>query len=236
MNKQENEPVDKKSLCSTGKNGYDWRRLFLERTTSALLEDDHDPIEPTKVLQVKRRLFAYDALMNDATLNMLVGRLAPWIMPLRDFRILDIGCGFGRHAPFFSMFDCLEYVGIDVTPDRIAYAKRRYQGARVSFEIADAQTYRPAAPFDVVWCCTVLQHLPTPAKKRVVDTIKIALKPEGFGLLLEGRVLQTEDIEEHYKSKKCAAMMIPIEEARLREWFMPWVLIRDGVLFRIVPP
>jgi SAM-dependent methyltransferase len=219
-------------LCETGKDGYDWRASFIERTADALqeAETDHAPLTPLADLKRNKRLWAKDALMNDATWYMLQ-RMADWLMPLRDFRVLDIGCGYGRHAPFFSLFDCAAYVGIDMTPARIAYAKERYGGARISFEVADARYYYTDEKFDVVWCCTVIQHLPTSAKRQVVETIKAALAPGGLGLLLEGRVLKTGSAEEHYRSDKCALHMIPVEESVLREWALPYELLRTGRWF-----
>jgi SAM-dependent methyltransferase len=220
--------TDTPSICETGKDDYDWRRLFLDRTAETLRceQTDNAPLGPLKDMKRAKRKWPYEALMTDAMWPTVLG-LADVLMPLRRFRVLDIGCGYGRYAPVFSMFDCAQYVGIDATPGRIAYANERYAGARISFAEADARSFRADDKFDVVWCCTVIQHLPTGAKKAIIETIKEVLAPGGFAMLREGKVLTEGSADEAYRSPSCAPHMIPVEESVLRKWAHPCAITHE---------
>src|SRR5688500_421072 len=57
-------------------------------------------------------------------------------------RVLDVGCGPGTNAQFFADGG---YLGVDVNPDYIADARRRFPGKR--FEIADV-THEPLVADD----------------------------------------------------------------------------------------
>lgn len=90
-------------------------------------------------------------------------------------RVLDVGCGPGTNSACFTEQD---YLGIDVNPDYIEYARRRY-GRR--FEVADATQFRPEqdAPFDFVLLNSLLHHLPTDAVRRMLDALRVAVAPDG---------------------------------------------------------
>ena len=45
-------------------------------------------------------------------------------------RVLDVGCGPGTNA---ARFEAAEYVGLDINPGYVAFARRKYRG---SFEVA----------------------------------------------------------------------------------------------------
>ena len=82
---------------------------------------------------------------------------------LRGRRILDVGCGFGRHGLIASNHGA-EVVGIDLSGGvEIAY---RHFGRRPNCHVVQGNVYeRPLrdAGFDVVWSFGVLHHLPDPA-------------------------------------------------------------------------
>lgn len=63
-------------------------------------------------------------------------------------RILDLGCGQGRHAILLSK-DGYEVVGIDFSKDNIEKAKL-ISSNNLKFSLGDARTYKESSPFDVV--------------------------------------------------------------------------------------
>jgi SAM-dependent methyltransferase len=82
---------------------------------------------------------------------------------LRGRRILDVGCGFGRHG--FVASDCgAEVVGIDLSGGvEVAY---EHFGRRPNCHVVQGNAYeRPLRDglFDVVWSFGVLHHMPDPA-------------------------------------------------------------------------
>jgi SAM-dependent methyltransferase len=89
--------------------------------------------------------------------------MAGYLSEVGPDRILDVGCGEGllargiRHLPFRS------YVGIDFSPAAIAAARATLaQDSRLTFLIADAESYRPEAEFDAVVFSECLNYLSDP--------------------------------------------------------------------------
>ncbi len=82
---------------------------------------------------------------------------------LRGRRVLDVGCGFGRHMLVASEHGA-EVVGIDLSGGvEIAY---RNTAGRPNCHVVQANIYdRPLRNecFDVVWSFGVLHHMPDPA-------------------------------------------------------------------------
>jgi SAM-dependent methyltransferase len=68
---------------------------------------------------------------------------------------LDFGCGTGLFAPAFQAAG-LRYVGYDIDPRLVGYARRLYGGARfVSIE----EELRAAAPFDLIVANCSFHHI-----------------------------------------------------------------------------
>ena len=74
--------------------------------------------------------------------------------PTKTGRVLDIGCGPGTNA---SLFPADTYVGIDLNPSYIRYARRKFPGR---FEIWDVTKPGPnLGRFDTVLINSVFHHL-----------------------------------------------------------------------------
>ncbi len=71
-------------------------------------------------------------------------------------RILDLGCGAGG----FSTIVPGPYVGLDLNPDYIAFARRRFGGARRRFEVRMLADLDGRESFDRAIMASVLHHLP----------------------------------------------------------------------------
>ena len=106
---------------------------------------------------------------------------------LRDEdRILDLGCGEGRHAITAYMLKNVESVGIDLSLDDLQTTKQRFgefadpDNTNKSLVISVANGYQlPFADhsFDKVICSEVLEHIPD--YKAVLAEIERVLKPGG---------------------------------------------------------
>lgn len=96
------------------------------------------------------------------------------LAPQPGERILDIGCGTG-HLTAQIAASGAEVVGIDRSPEMIAEARAHYHALR--FEIADAQRFTCAVPYDAVFSNAALHWMKN--AEGVAASIENALKPGG---------------------------------------------------------
>lgn len=76
------------------------------------------------------------------------------LFPLEEgARILDLGCGTGRHAIELAARG-FAVTGVDFSPRMLEVARRNAadRGVRVEWVLADARAYRGEHPFDLVIC------------------------------------------------------------------------------------
>ena len=149
-----------RSLAGRAKRGFPLRLLrplfpfaLWRRGLRRLLEVDTDvrraldlgAIDYDGGIHVKHRLMRYH--------DFFVDRVRP------GERVLDVGCHKGELA-----FDLAEragatVVGIDRSRWALDQARARFAHQRLSFVEADALSYEPDEPFDVVVLSNVLEHL-----------------------------------------------------------------------------
>ena len=96
-------------------------------------------------------------------------------------RALDCGCGTGEFA---NLFDPARYLGVDIHPGYIAFARRGKPRHR--FEVADLTNW-PGGPsgFDLVLVNGVLHHLGDAEARALLETAVRALAPAGTLLVIE---------------------------------------------------
>jgi len=102
-------------------------------------------------------------------------------------RVLDLGCGEGRHVHGLYMLGGLHIVGVDLDASSLEKAEaglatlpvaKPGDGGSVEFEIGDATALRfEDATFDAVICSEVLEHLPD--YDAALLEIRRVLKPAG---------------------------------------------------------
>jgi SAM-dependent methyltransferase len=92
---------------------------------------------------------------------------------------LDVGCGTGALAEtILALAAPSEVVGIDPSPEYVAFARDRVNEARVGFEVGDAQALQQAsASFDAVVCGLVLNFVEEPDK--AVSEMARVVRPGG---------------------------------------------------------
>jgi ubiquinone/menaquinone biosynthesis C-methylase UbiE len=114
-------------------------------------------------------------------------RRDPWLFDLFDWiaegRVLEIGCGLGADLEQISRRGA-EVVGIDLTPECVALAERRFElrGLHGEFVRGDAEALPfDDASFDGVYSVGVLHHVPDVA--RAVGEIRRVVRPGGRALV-----------------------------------------------------
>lgn len=74
--------------------------------------------------------------------------------------VLDLGCGYGAVAHSIATYSDSQVLGIDFDPLQIAFAKERFQHARLRFMVGNVFTDIPEREsFDVIILSSVLEHL-----------------------------------------------------------------------------
>ena len=94
--------------------------------------------------------------------------------------VLDIGCGTGTQAPLFSKS---KYLGFDIDPGSIVYAKRLHSG--YYFIVKDATDFRLNRKFDFILVVGVLHHLNDKEMAKSLSNMKRHLKTNGELLIIE---------------------------------------------------
>ncbi len=102
--------------------------------------------------------------------------------PVRGARVLDMGCGRGRHVRCFALAGA-RVTGIDLSPESIEEARRLVPEA--DLRVHDMRDPLAEAEFDLVVCLfTSLGYSPRREDdQQAVDAAAIALKPNGLFVL-----------------------------------------------------
>lgn len=97
--------------------------------------------------------------------------------------VLDVGCGFGLFALYFAATRPHVIIrGFDVSERRIAMAKRasaRLGIRNVSFEVADARTFRVDREVSAAYMLDLIHHIDPASAAALVRSIAASLEPGG---------------------------------------------------------
>jgi SAM-dependent methyltransferase len=103
-------------------------------------------------------------------------------------KILDFGCGIGTSIPFLAeAFSPMEIVGVDVSEEMLAEARRRVDLTHVRLQ-SMAQP-RQDGEFDLVYCNGVFHHIKPEHRAEACERIFDSLRPAGYFALWENNPL-----------------------------------------------
>lgn len=95
------------------------------------------------------------------------------IAPLEGKKILDVGCGLGHFYPFLvKRFGTVDYTGIDIVPETVAYAKSKYPNAR--FIVHDITKTPLNELFDYVLMSVVFNNIVCETSMFLEEMVKAA--------------------------------------------------------------
>lgn len=136
-------------------------------------------------------------------------------------RVLDVGCGPGTNTRHFAHCD---YLGIDINPRYIEYARARHQRR---FVTADATTYTvPAGErFDFVLVNSFLHHVDTPSARRILEHLRSLLTENGYLHVLDLVLPERPSVGRLLARCDRGDFPRPMEQWHelLEEWFEPVV-------------
>ncbi len=130
------------------------------------------PVTPALTLAagLKGALFHYGRLLGNGNRGLPVIRTALAATP--DERVLDFGCGCGG----FSKAVPGDYLGIDLDPDYIAFARWRWGSPRRQFATLRLEELDPREPFDKAIMVNCLHHLSDAAANDVLGRLAVLVR------------------------------------------------------------
>lgn len=149
-----------------------------------------DPLRNARL----RALLDHPAIFNLSQLVISDGQRATkrwaraWIGARAGDRLLDVCCGTGEFAPVLAPPGlALDYLGVDLNAQYIAYARQRYgEGPGRRFAAADATQLRFApGSFDRALFVNSLHHFPDALAAGILREVARVLRPGGRLVLID---------------------------------------------------
>jgi len=97
---------------------------------------------------------------------------------LNGNKVLDVGCGPGRDAKYFSEHN-LDVTGIDLTSKFIEMASQNAPNAKI-IQMDMRYLDFPYSTFDGIWACASFLHLPKYDAENTLRRFRRVLKPNGL--------------------------------------------------------
>lgn len=116
-----------------------------------------------------------------------VARHASWAGLGPGMRVADLGCGSGAATSVLGEVAGPggQVLGVDISEQRVAYARERYGGPRAAFEVGDIrQPLERFGTFDFVWIRFVLEYYLRGAFEIVENAMRV-LRPGGVLCLID---------------------------------------------------
>jgi SAM-dependent methyltransferase len=141
-----------------------------------LNRQDLERISAGTLADYARRAPQYREGTKDHDVSQNIAELLRHLEGAPPFRILDLGCGPGRDLKVFRELGH-EPVGLEGLPEFASMA-RRDSGCEV-LQQDFLQLDLPAASFDGIFANASMFHVPTQELPRVLQELRVALKPRG---------------------------------------------------------
>lgn len=124
--------------------------------------------------------------------------------------VLDIACGVGYGTGLLATDPkVVQVLGVDISPDAVAYARERYAASRVSFMCADALIFSPDRQFENIVCLETIEHVDDP--HALLNILIAWLAPEGR-LIASAPVTPSVDVNLHHKTNFSSKMFLKMGE------------------------
>jgi len=118
---------------------------------------------------------------------------------LRGKKILDVGCGTGRHAIRMAEAGA-EVTGIDFSSNMLEVAKRKSAGLNIKFVKADLKSIPVDELFDIVVCSLVLNH---------VENLQLAMKEISRHIKKGGMALISDMRSDNWSTARKKIQILP---------------------------
>ena len=183
------------------------------------LYDEADKQIPVDCTKVYDPLYFWDNFAEDyykghkkiQNIQRNIGWFLHKVATLKCNNALDVGCGFGRIAPFMIDGKAVnEVTGIDISPKMLAYAEEYLKDCptkdKIKFECMSAKSLKfPNNTFDLVFSNECLMHLPY--SKVILAIREMRRVSKKYVVLVERFVYQGEHPQPHVWSHSYNQLM-----------------------------
>jgi len=113
-------------------------------------------------------------------------------------RLLDVGCGVGYGTRLLverSGF-MARAIGVDISPEAIAYAQTRYGGPQIDFRVDSVLSFEDRSGFDGIVALEIVEHVEDP--EALIEHLLTILRPSGV-LVASVPTTPSTDINPHHQ-------------------------------------
>lgn len=124
-------------------------------------------------------------------------------------RVLDVACGTGVLIPDYIRRGA-DVTGIDISPEMIKLAERKYAGTGVRFICGDIETADVGQGFDAIVVYNAFPHFPDP--ERLITHLSWLLAEGGVLTVAHGMSREKIDAHHHGSASKVSMGLMPAEQ------------------------
>ena len=124
-------------------------------------------------------------------------------------RVLDVACGTGVLIPDYIRRGA-DVTGIDISPEMIKLAERKYAGTGVRFICGDIETADVGQGFDAIVVYNAFPHFPDP--ERLITHLSGLLAEGGVLTVAHGMSREKIDAHHHGSASKVSMGLMPAEQ------------------------
>jgi SAM-dependent methyltransferase len=139
--------------------------------------------------------------------------------------VLDIGCAEGLISIEMAKLGAVAVHGVEIVPQHVEVANRVRGDLPVTFEVADANTWRPKRSYDIVIALALLHKLRNPTAacaafaEAAREAVVLRLPPEHAPTIVDERSKN----EPHYIGKTMERAGFKLRESSYGGHFGEWV-------------
>ena len=157
-----------------------------------------------------------EAALTRWSIGYFAAYIGPHLPPERSARILDLGCGYGRHILALQDLGYSNILGVDISEEQIAYATSHLGLTNVQVGDAIAALEGEQGGYDVILLLDVLEHLELAYSVQLLKAIRRVLKPGGVFIIQVPNALSPLSPNRHWDITHLRAYTTHSMEQHLR--------------------
>ena len=111
-------------------------------------------------------------------------------------QVLELACGTGRWTKHLARW-AASTLAVDAAPEALQINQNKIRAANVEYLEVDLFSWRPDKTFDVVFFSFWLSHIPPQRFAPFWQTVRLALKPDGYVFFMDSLFEQASTAVDH---------------------------------------